>query len=194
MAENVAVRFEMTDEGVASLEMVREGDGRGTVETDLELWVPRKTPLTMTNSRGAIRVSNLHAPLVLATSYDSIEVTDVEGRVTVDGRHGSIRIEGVVGEVEARNRFGDLTVKDVTGDLLGETTSGTITVEQVAGTVRLSNRSSRIRVSRDQRKRYHRGFPYRRDGRTSGGRRRHPDELSSSLRKRCRGPRDRRGS
>ena len=146
LAEDVAVRFEMTDQGVASLEMVREGDGRGTVETDLELWVPRKTALTMTNSRGAIRVSDLHAPLRLGTSYDSIEVTDVEGRVTVDGRHGSIRIEGVVGEVEARNRFGDLTVKDVTGDLLGETTSGTITVERIAGTVRLSNRSSRIRV------------------------------------------------
>ncbi len=146
LAENVSVRFEIADERVASLEMNRERGARGTVETDLELWVPRKTPLTLTNSRGAIRVSDLHAPLGLASSYDSIEVTDVEGRVTVDGRHGAIRIEGVVGDVEARNRFGDLTVKDVTGDLLGETTSGTRAVERIAGTVRLSNRSSRIRA------------------------------------------------
>ncbi len=146
LAENVSVRFEIADESGASLDMDREPGGRGAVETDLELWVPRKTPLTLTNGRGAIRVSDLQAPLRLASSYDAIEVADVEGRVTVDGRHGAIRVEGVVGNVEARNRFGDLTVNDVTGDVLGETTRGTIVVERITGTVRLSNRSSRIRA------------------------------------------------
>ena len=146
LAENVSVRFEITDESVASLEMDREQGGRGAVETDLELWVPRKTPLTLTNGRGAIRVSDLHARLGLSSSYDSIEVADVEGRVTVDGKHGAIRVDGVIGDVEARNRFGDLTIKDVTGDLRGETTSGTIAVERITGTVRLSNRSSHIRA------------------------------------------------
>ena len=147
LAENVSVRYEVSDEGVAKLEIDREQGGRGAVETDLELWVPRKTSLTLTNGRGAIRVSNLEAPLELASSYDSIEVANVDGPVTVDGRHGAIRIEGVVGHVEARNRFGDLSVKNVTGDLHGETTSGTIMVERVTGTVGLSNRSSRIRAT-----------------------------------------------
>jgi DUF4097 and DUF4098 domain-containing protein YvlB len=148
LAEDARVRFELSDEGAARLEIERDRDrgARGALETDLELWIPRNTPLTLTNGRGAIQVSDLRAPLGLATAYDSIEVNDVEGRVTVDGRHGPIRLEGVVGDVEARNRFGDLTVKDLAGSLLAETASGSISVERITGTVRLTNRSSRIRA------------------------------------------------
>jgi DUF4097 and DUF4098 domain-containing protein YvlB len=118
------------------------------VETDLEVWVPRETALTVINGRGPLRVSDFRAPVGLATSQDSIEVRDVTGRLSVNGRRGPVRLERITGDVEARNRYGAVTVKDVEGNLLGETSNGSLYVERITGTARLSNRHSRIRVSR----------------------------------------------
>jgi DUF4097 and DUF4098 domain-containing protein YvlB len=146
VAETIRPRFDVPPDGPARLEMEMPSDTTA-VETDLELWIPRQTALTISNRRGPLRVSNINAPVGLATSQDSIEARDITGRLSVEGRRGPVRLERITGDVEARNRYGTMTIREVGGDLIGETSNGALTVEDIAGTARLTNRHSRIRAS-----------------------------------------------
>jgi DUF4097 and DUF4098 domain-containing protein YvlB len=146
IAETIRPRFNIPPEGAAKLEMETPSDDT-PVETDLELWIPRRTALTVSNRRGPLSVSGISAPVGLATSQDSIEVRDITGRLSVEGRRGPVRLERITGDVEARNRYGTMTISEVDGDLIGETSNGSLTVEGVTGTARLTNRHSQIRAS-----------------------------------------------
>jgi DUF4097 and DUF4098 domain-containing protein YvlB len=146
-AEKIRPRFDTPSDGLVRFELETPSEG-ARVETDLELWVPRQTALTVSNRRGPLRVSGLNAPVDLATSQDSIEARDITGRLSVDGRRGPVRLERIVGDVEARNRYGALTVKEVEGNVIGETSNGSLSVEEISGTARLANRHARIRASR----------------------------------------------
>jgi DUF4097 and DUF4098 domain-containing protein YvlB len=147
VAEDIQPRFDVPPDGPARLVLETPSSDGVIVETDLELWVPRETALTVSNRRGRLRVSGIRAPVGLATSQDSIEVRDITGRLSVDGRRGTVRIEAITGDVEARNRYGAMTIKEVDGNLIGETSNGSLYVERITGTARLTNRHSRIRAS-----------------------------------------------
>jgi DUF4097 and DUF4098 domain-containing protein YvlB len=146
IAGEIRARFETPDGEPARLAMELTSEA-ANAETDLELWIPAQTPLTLSNRRGPLRVSGIRAPVGLATSNDSIEVKDVTGDLKINGRRGPVRIDTVDGDVEARNRYGTLSIKNVTGNLVGETSNGSIYVENVTGTARLMNRHSRIRAT-----------------------------------------------
>ncbi len=147
LAAEIRARF-ATPEGEPARLAIDLPSEAANVETDLELWIPSQTSLTLSNDRGPLSVSGIRAPVSLATSNDSIEVKNITGRVNIAGRRGPVRIEGVEGDVEARNRYGTLNVKDITGHLVGETSNGSIYVEGVTGTTRLMNRHSKIKVAR----------------------------------------------
>ena len=146
VAEAIRPRFDVPPDETARFEMELPSE-EAAVETDLELWVPRETALTVSNRRGPLRVSGLHAAVGLATSQDSIEVRDITGRLSVNGRRGPVRLERIAGDVEARNRYGALTAKEIEGTFIGETSNGSLYVERITGTARLTNRHSRIRAS-----------------------------------------------
>ncbi|MFQ5790624.1 MAG: DUF4097 family beta strand repeat-containing protein, partial [Acidobacteriota bacterium] len=148
MVKELPLSFEVDAEGPSRLETTGPYSPRSRVETDLDIWVPRTVPLTLSNRRGPVRISEMRAAVGLATSYDPIEVRDIEGNVRVEGRHGPLRIQRIRGDVEARNRYGTLTVKDVQGELIGETANGSLVVDQITGTARLTNQHSRIRATR----------------------------------------------
>jgi DUF4097 and DUF4098 domain-containing protein YvlB len=146
LAEEIQARFDPLEEGPARFSLDTPPEARET-QTDLEVWIPRKTPLTLSNRRGPLRVSGIEAAVALATANDSIEVRDVLGSLKVNGRRGPVRVEGIQGDVEARNRYGSLTIKDVRGNLIGETRNDSLIVENITGTARLVNRHSRIRAN-----------------------------------------------
>ncbi len=147
IAEGIRMRLDVPPAGPAQLAAETPSAEHRQAETDLEIWLPRETPLTVSNRRGPLRVSDLKAPVGLATTNGSIEVRDIEGRVQIDGRRGSVRIERIQGDVEARNRYGSLTAKGIQGDLIGETENGSIQIEQVTGSARITNRHARIRAT-----------------------------------------------
>lgn len=150
LAEDVALQFEPGGDAEPAKLGTRRAGGRSgeRVETDLEIWVPRKTALTLANARGAVKVSGLRAAVGVSTAYDAVELEDVEGSVRVDGRHGPVRITNVRGDVEARNRYDTLKVEQVKGKLVAESANGELDVEDVSGTARLENRNSRIHAAR----------------------------------------------
>ena len=146
IAGEIRVRFDTPGEGPARFALDKPSETSQT-QTDLEVWIPRKTPLTLSNRRGPIRVSGIEAAVGLATANDSIEVEDIQGNLKVSGRRGPVRIERVQGDVEARNRYGSLIIKEVRGSLIGETRNDSLLVENVSGTARLVNRQSRIQAN-----------------------------------------------
>jgi DUF4097 and DUF4098 domain-containing protein YvlB len=146
LAEEIQPRFVSPEEGPARFSLDMPSEARET-QTDLEVWIPRNTPLTLSNRRGPLRVSGIEAAVGIATANDSIEVSNIQGSLKVNGRRGPVRVEGIQGDVEARNRYGSLIIKDVRGNLIGETRNDSLIVENVTGTARLVNRHSRIRAN-----------------------------------------------
>lgn len=145
LAQEIRITFDLPQGQPARLEI--EKDGRSRARTDLDLWIPRNTSLTVANRRGPIQVTDMHASVTLAGTDHVIAASTIEGDLSVEARHGVIRIENVDGDVEARNRFGDIKVKDVAGDILAETARGDVVVERVTGNARLVNRHSRLFAS-----------------------------------------------
>lgn len=146
IAEGIQARLDTPSEGSARLYTEIPPDV-SEAETDLDIWIPRATPLTLSNDRGPLRVSDLSAPVDLATSNDSIEARDIKGSLNVKGRRGPIRIERIDGNVEALNRYGSLTIQEIRGNVIGETTNDVLFVQGVTGTAKLMNRHSRIRAA-----------------------------------------------
>jgi DUF4097 and DUF4098 domain-containing protein YvlB len=118
------------------------------IATDLEIRLPGRTPVSVANGRGAVRVSRLQAAVTVATAYDAVEIEDIQGTVRVDSRHGRVRIASIVGDVEASAKYDALIVDDVEGDLLAESANGELSVEDVSGRSRLRNRYARVRAAR----------------------------------------------
>lgn len=150
LADQIQLEFE-SSEGDSPAKLaarVAEGGERSRAETDLDIWVPRQTAVTIANGRGPLRVSGLRGALGLASAYDAIEVSDIEGSVNLDGRYGPVRIANVQGNVEARSRYDTLTIRQVQGEVVAEVANGELTVEDVSGRARLENRDSRIQAVR----------------------------------------------
>jgi len=94
--EETEVRTEQRPEGlyIEAVLPERWSDlDMGRVEVHLELSLPKKVDLDLSNSRGDVRVE------------------DVEGEVSVVNDRGGIALSGIVGGVEVRNDRGDITVR-----------------------------------------------------------------------------------
>ena len=101
----------------------------GRVEVHLELCLPKKVDLDLSNSRGDVRVEDVEGEVSVVNDRGGIalsgivggveihgdrspvEVRDVEGEVSISNDRGSVRVEGVDGKVEVRNDRGDITVR-----------------------------------------------------------------------------------
>ena len=101
----------------------------GRVEVHLELCLPKKVDLDLSNSRGDVRVEDVEGEVSVVNDRGGIalsgivggvevhgdrgpvEVRDVEGEVSISNDRGSVRVEGVDGKVEVRNDRGNITVR-----------------------------------------------------------------------------------
>ena len=123
--------------GTLVLEMVSGNFEHGRF--DLDLQVPRSSPLSVTTQRGDIRVSQRDKDVELDTARGDIFVEDTKGNASVRLRHGDVTVKSVTGNVNVDGTVGDSNVSDIGGTL---TFSGSYT-----GDVQLSHVAKEVRFS-----------------------------------------------
>jgi hypothetical protein len=113
-----------------------EAAGDHPVETDLDISVPRKAPVTVNSRRGDVNVSGRSGNVDVSTQHSDTSVDDVNGNVKVSQEKGSVKIEQITGDVQVGGRVNELTVADVNGSvqLEGEFQES-VKLERVARTV-----------------------------------------------------------
>jgi hypothetical protein len=111
-----------------SAEIVKNGDtyevrptGYDTsdsrISVDLEVSVPKKSPLTVKTERGDVTVSNMSTDVGVADQNGNVEIRDTAGDVSIEMRKGDVKVNDTKGSVKVSGRGGEIDVVNATGSL-----------------------------------------------------------------------------
>jgi hypothetical protein len=103
--------------GLVTLNAVAEGAGDHSVETDLDISLPRKVAVTITSRRGDVNLVGREGSVEISAQHSDTSVEDVTGSVKVSQEKGSVKIEQVTGDVHVEGRVNEVSVSDVKGSV-----------------------------------------------------------------------------
>jgi hypothetical protein len=135
--------------GLVTVDARVEGAGDHPVETDLDISVPRKVPVSIVSRRGDINVVDRDANVDLSSQHADTSVENINGNVKVTQEKGSLKIEQITGDVHVDGRVDELSVSDVKGSAQfdGEFQES-VKLERIAKTVTFKSSRTDMEFSR----------------------------------------------
>jgi len=125
-----------------------EGRWPEGLTVDVELRVPRATPLALNTDNGAIDVDGVDARVEAGSANGAITMNGIGGWAEADTANGEIRLEGIGGYAKARTTNGAITCRGAAGSIDLETANGAIeAVHAGSEAVRCSTGNGAIRVA-----------------------------------------------
>lgn len=122
--------------GLVTVDAKVEAAGDHPVETDLDISLPRKAPVTIVSRRGDVNVSGRGGNVDISAQHSDTSVDDISANVKVSQEKGSVKVEQVTGDVQIGGRVNELTVADVKGSLqLEGEFQESVKLERIAKTV-----------------------------------------------------------
>jgi len=101
--------------GLVTLDAKAEGAGDHSVETDLDVSVPRKAAVSISSRRGDVNVVGREGNIDISAQHSDTTVEDVTGNVKVSQEKGSTRVEQITGDVHIEGRMNEVSASDVKG-------------------------------------------------------------------------------
>lgn len=101
--------------GLLTVDANAEGAGDHSIETDLDISLPKKVAVTITSRRGDVTVVGREGNLEVSAQHSDTSIEDVTGSVKVNQDKGSVKVEQVTGDVHVGGRMNEVTVSDVKG-------------------------------------------------------------------------------
>lgn len=144
----VKTLVERTADGF-SVHPTHQEDWEGTVETDLDVEIPKTASVTANADRGDVTVAGVRGAVDATASNGDIDVHDAGSDVSAAISSGNIRISDVKGSVRASGHGSEVDVSDVAGDATfdGEF-FGPVRVRNVAQTTRYLSERSNLTLAR----------------------------------------------
>ena len=141
--------------------------GNRRIDTDMEIFVPKNSPLQVRNSFGEVRVVGVDGNLDLSTTHRNLEVRDCEGQFVVSSRYGECRLvdltgnvtldgrsevylENIHGDIKVTNEFSPTVISHVDGKVTAAVTEGDLRIEDVSQPVAIDARGTDVNVARLQ--------------------------------------------
>lgn len=122
--------------GLVTVDAKTDAAGDHSIETDLDISLPRKVPVSIASRRGDVNVSGRNANVDISAQHADTSVDDVTGNVKVSQEKGSVKIEQVTGDVHLDGRVNEVSVADVKGSVqLDGEFQESIKLERIAKTV-----------------------------------------------------------
>jgi hypothetical protein len=103
--------------GLVTVDAKAEGAGDHPVETDLDISLPRKVPVSIISRRGDVNVVDREGNIDIAAQHSDTSVEDVTGSVKVSQEKGAVKVEQIRGDVHVDGRVNEVSVSDVTGSV-----------------------------------------------------------------------------
>jgi hypothetical protein len=123
--------------------------GDHPVETDLDISVPRKAPVSIASRRGDVNVSGRNGNVDISAQHSDTSVDDVTGNVKVSQEKGSVKVEQITGDVHLDGRVNEVSVADVKGSVqLDGEFQESIKLERIAKTVTFKSSRTDMELSR----------------------------------------------
>lgn len=92
-----------------------EGAGDHSIETNLDISLPRKAPVTITSRKGDVDVMGREGDITISTQHGDVSVDDITGSVKLTMEKGSGKVEQVTGDVHIDGRLNEVSVIDIKG-------------------------------------------------------------------------------
>jgi hypothetical protein len=101
--------------GLVTLNAMAEAAGDHPVETDLDVSLPRKVPVSISSRRGDVNLVGREGNVDIAAQHGDTSIEDVTGNVKVSQEKGSVKVEQTTGDVHVEGRMNEVSVADVKG-------------------------------------------------------------------------------
>ena len=119
------------------------------MESDIDVSLPRKVPVSITSRRGDVNVSGRSGNVDISAQHSDTSVDDVTGNVKVSQEKGSVKVEQVSGDVHVDGRMSEVNVADVKGSVqLDGEFQESIKLERIAKTVTFKSSRTDMELSR----------------------------------------------
>jgi DUF4097 and DUF4098 domain-containing protein YvlB len=93
------------------------GAGDHAVQTDMDIFVPRRLAVEVASKRGDVSITDRKADVKLALQKGDINLNEITGNAKMTMDKGSIRASNVTGDVEVDGRVDNVTLEDVKGSV-----------------------------------------------------------------------------
>jgi DUF4097 and DUF4098 domain-containing protein YvlB len=100
---------------VVTLDAHTQGAGDKGVTTDMDIYVPANTSLTITSGRGDITIADITGNIDVTHRRGEINITDQNGTITLNVDRSSARLSHVKGDVTIQGKANEVSVEDVDG-------------------------------------------------------------------------------
>jgi DUF4097 and DUF4098 domain-containing protein YvlB len=88
-----------------------------SVESDLDISLPRKMQVQITSRRGDVSVNDRTGEIDINAQHGDVSLADISGNVNLNLEKGSAKLEQITGDVHIDGRLNEVSVTDVTGSL-----------------------------------------------------------------------------
>ena len=87
----------------------------GRISLDLEIGVPKKSPVNIKTDKGDVNISDQSADIEVAVQNGDVEIRNTTGDVFVDTRKGDVKVSDTTGNVKVTGKGGEIEVINATG-------------------------------------------------------------------------------
>ncbi|HYA64129.1 MAG TPA: DUF4097 family beta strand repeat-containing protein [Candidatus Sulfotelmatobacter sp.] len=118
------------------------------ISVNLEVAVPKKSPLTVRTERGDVVVSDMAASVAVVDQNGDVEIRGTDGDVSVEMRKGDVKTNDTKGDVRVSGKGGEIEVNNATGSLTVDGDFyGPVRADKVTKGVRMVSAKTDLTVS-----------------------------------------------
>jgi hypothetical protein len=118
------------------------------ISLDLEVSVPKKSPLVVKTEKGDVVISDFAADVSVTDHEGDVEVRGTNGDVSVEMKKGDVKVLDTKGDVKVSGKGGEIEVNDTTGSLTVEGDFyGPVRADKVLKGVRMVSARTDLTVS-----------------------------------------------
>jgi hypothetical protein len=101
--------------GLVTLDARTQAAGNHSVQSDLDISIPRKMTLQITSRRGEVSVIGRDGDVEINNQHGDVSVEDITGNVKLNLEKSSAKVEHITGDVHIDGRLNEVSVTDVKG-------------------------------------------------------------------------------
>jgi Putative adhesin/Domain of unknown function (DUF5668) len=101
--------------GLLTLDAKNHAAGEHSVQSDLDISIPRKMELHITSKRGDVSVTARDRDVEINSQHGDVSVAEVTGNLKLNLEKSSARIGQITGDVHVTGRLNEVTLTDIKG-------------------------------------------------------------------------------
>lgn len=122
--------------------------GLARADVDLDVRVPKTSPVSIDATHGDVTVSGIAAPLEIRAVNGDVSVHDAGAGVTIASQDGDVHVDGVRGNLRLSGRGDDVDVANVQGDAaIQGAFGGDVSLRKIAGDVNCETQFSQLKLA-----------------------------------------------